>query len=388
MNAQIDVQTPLINDEYAGEPAKRTLAYIQSQREQGKTIVGTYCGYAPLEVIRAMDAVPAVLCAFSNKTVEPAEAVLPANLCPLIKSSYGFIITDTCPFFAVSDAVIGETTCDGKKKMFELIASYRPMFVMDLPQVPDQPEAQNNWTEMIKKLAGFLETTFDREILVEKVEREIKETNIKNRMMNRIFAFAALKPPVINWSELYELTYLAQVARGKDFLPLLEETLGRLETRVENGFHYGKVDSPRVLITGCPVGGDATKVFGIIEESGGVIVAVDNCTGMKSFMGEIEEGTDDPFAALSRHYLEIPCSCMTPNSRRLSELDKMISWFKPDAVIEVILHACHSYNIEAYKIMTHVKERHDLPYLKIETDYSEGDVEQIRTRVEALLESL
>jgi benzoyl-CoA reductase/2-hydroxyglutaryl-CoA dehydratase subunit BcrC/BadD/HgdB len=84
--------------------------------------------------MHAMGLVPATLCAFSNGTIEAAETVLPANLCPLIKSSYGFIIKDTCPFFAISEAVIAETTCT-EKKMFELISEYRPTHVMDLPQL-------------------------------------------------------------------------------------------------------------------------------------------------------------------------------------------------------------------------------------------------------------
>ena len=112
----------LFGDEYKGEATKRALSYIQSQREKGKKVAGIYCGYAPLELLYAMDLVPAVLCAFSNGTIEAAETVLPSNLCPLIKSSYGFILKDTCPFFSLSDAVIAETTCDGKKKMFELIS--------------------------------------------------------------------------------------------------------------------------------------------------------------------------------------------------------------------------------------------------------------------------
>lgn len=117
-------------------------------------------------------------------------------------------------------------------------------------------------------------------------------------------------------------------------------------------------------------------------------MAMDACSGMKPFLSDIEEKTGDPIGAVAQHYLEIPCSCMTPNTRRLTELDKVIDRFQPDAIVEVVLHACHSYNIEAYKIMTHVKEEYNLPYLKIVTDYSEGDVEQIRTRVEALLESI
>jgi benzoyl-CoA reductase/2-hydroxyglutaryl-CoA dehydratase subunit BcrC/BadD/HgdB len=187
---------PLIDDEFVGDPAKRTLQYIQSKRSEGMPVVGIYCGYAPMELIRAVGAVPAILCAFANKTIAAAESVLPGNLCPLIKSSYGFIITDTCPFFALSDAVVAETTCGGKKKMFELISHYKPMFVMGLPQLPDEEEAQKNWATMITKLQGFLEKTFARTAVPGRIEEEIKATNIKNSFMNRVFDYAAKSPPL------------------------------------------------------------------------------------------------------------------------------------------------------------------------------------------------
>jgi benzoyl-CoA reductase/2-hydroxyglutaryl-CoA dehydratase subunit BcrC/BadD/HgdB len=379
---------PLVNDGFVGEPAKRALGYIQSQCEKGKNVVGIYCGYAPMEVIRAANAVPAVLCAFADKTIAAAETVLPANLCPLIKSSYGFIKTDTCPFYAISEVVIAETTCDGKKKMFELISHIKPMHVMDLPQLPDQKEALDNWTVMIKKLKGFLEDNFDRKIDDKDVEQEIKNTNIKNKLMNKVFDFAAHKPSVVTWSEIYDLTFLAQAAATKDIVPLLNDCVAKLEKRVAKGIYHGEKNSPRVLVTGCPVGGDATKVFKIIEGAGAVIVALDSCSGMKAFASEIAENTSDPYTAISSRYLALPCSCMTPNNRRLTELDKMIARFQPDVVIDVVLHACHSYNIESYKIKEHVTSKHKLQFLKIETDYSQGDAEQIRTRVEALLEML
>jgi len=379
---------PLVNDGFAGDAAKRCLSYIQSQREKGKNVVGIYCGYAPMELIRAADIVPAVLCAFADKTIAAGETVLPANLCPLIKSSYGFIRTDTCPFYALSEAVIAETTCDGKKKMFEFIADIKPTYVMDLPQLPDQKEAEDNWTTMIRKLAGFLETTFKTKISDDRIEQEIKNTNLKNKLLNQIFDFAALPSVPLTWQEVYDLTYFGQVATTEDMLPMLEAALAKLQKRVADGVYHGKKDSPRVLVSGCPVGGDATKIFNIIEEAGGVIVYLDACTGMKAYAGHFEEGAPDPYRSVSKRYLDVPCSCMTPNDRRLSELDLIIDKFKPDVIIDVVLHACHSYNIESSKVKTHVETRHKKPFLKIETDYSQGDVEQIRTRVEAVLETV
>ena len=81
----------------------------------------------------AMGASTVSLCSTSDETIPEAEKDLPKNLCPLIKSSYGFAKTDKCPFFYFSDVVVGETTCDGKKKMYELMGEFKDVFIMELP---------------------------------------------------------------------------------------------------------------------------------------------------------------------------------------------------------------------------------------------------------------
>ena len=379
---------PLMNDGYDREPARRVLNYLQQRQAKGAAIVGTYCGYAPVELIQAMGMVPATLCAFSRVPIEAAETVLTTNLCPLIKSSYGFIIEGTCPFYAMSQAVIAETTCDGKKKMFEMIADIKPTHVMDLPQVPDEAEARHNWRQMILKLQGFLEETFNRTTDPDRIEAALQAANRKNALMNRIFDYAALKPPVLHWTEMYDVGFLALPATGEEMTPLLEELLDKLELRVQVGEHVGQPGAPRVLVTGCPVGGDATKIFKVIEEAGGVVVAPDACTGMKTFMGRFAENSGDPIGAMADRYLKIPCACMTPNDRRLEEMSVMINRFQPDAVIDVVLQACHAYNVESSKVGRHVSETHGLPFLKVEIDYSDADIGQLLTRVEALFESI
>ena len=83
---------PLIDDRYRSDPAGRFLDFLLKKREEEAPVVGLYCGYAPVELIRAMGAVPVSLCASSQRTIPAAEAVLPANLCPLIKSSSGLSV--------------------------------------------------------------------------------------------------------------------------------------------------------------------------------------------------------------------------------------------------------------------------------------------------------
>lgn len=379
----------LIDDEFADGPgAKRVLSYIQSKRKNGHPVAGLYCAYAPMELILAMDIVPAPLCSFSQIPIEAAEEHLPSNLCPLIKSSYGFVISGTCPFYGLSDVVIAETTCDGKKKMFELMSHVKPLYIMDLPQVPDEEEAINVWKTIILKVKSFLESQTGKTATDDQIEESIRASNRKNSLMMKIFEYAALTPPVISWNEVYDIIAITMASKGNEVSTLLESIIAKLDKRAGSGFMYGNPHSPRVMVSGCPVGGDALKIFKIIEELGGVVVALDACSGMKTFLEQIEENTGDPVGAIARRYLRIPCSCMTPNDNRLTMMDGIIEKFKPDVVIDFILHACHTYNVESYKVGEHVKNRHGLPFLKVVSDYSEGDVEQIRTRVQAVLESI
>ena len=90
----------------------------------------------------------------------------------------------------------------------------------------------------------------------------------------------------------------------------------------------------------------------------------------------------------SEQYLSIPCSVMSPNQGRIDLLNEMIQEFSVDGVVDLTWQACHTYNIEAFNIQKYVRDHFNLPYLHLETDYSESDTEQLRVRIEAFLEMI
>lgn len=374
------------NDEFQGAPLKRALSYILKKREEKKAVVGVYCTYAPIELIYAADAIPAVLCAFANGPIAKAEEVLPANLCPLIKSSYGFIQLGTCPFFELTDAIVGETTCDGKKKMFELISDKRPMFVMDLPQNPKGAGAKDHWKQSIQSFKNFLEKTLKTTITEDQIRQSINENQEKNALILKIFDYASQTPSVVSWTELYDVACMGMVCRGNDLKPKLQEILTILENRVKNEEYIATKNAPRVLVTGSPLGGDTFKVYKLIEEEGGVVVSMDSCTGRKSFVPTFDKNEADVYASLAKRYLEIPCACMSPNDGRFTELASQIEKFKVNAVVDVVLQSCHTYNIESVRVEKFVSEKYKIPFLKVVTDYSQEDVGQLKTRLGALME--
>lgn len=378
--------TPLFMDGFAGFPLKRALGQVVKQREQGAKVVGAYCSYAPVELIWAMGGVPAILCAFSNTPIAKAEETLPANLCPLIKSSFGFIELKTCPFFELTDAVVGETTCDGKKKMFELIEKHRPLYVMDLPQCPANEGAIEYWKHSVTGFKKFLESAFSTTITDSALEESIQASNAKNSLVEEIFAFGSHKPAVITWQEMYDVATYAMVSNGSEAIAKLRKIVATLTERREKGTYTSTAHAKRVLITGCPVGGDVLKVLKLVDEEGAAIVGLDSCTGLKPYAGRIEEGSGDPLLAIAKRYLEIPCACMTPNTGRTDTLKKQVALLKPDLVIDLVLQSCHAYNVEAVKTESFVRNDLGTNYLKVVTDFSAQDLGQLKTRIGAALE--
>lgn len=150
-------------EEYA-EARRNGFMKAKKIKEDGGKIAGIFCAFTPLEIIEASGAMPVSLCGSSEEPIIDAEAHLPKNICPMVKSSYGFAITDKCPYTYFSDIIIGETTCDAKKKMFELMGKTKNLHVMQLPQSVERESSWSMWAEEVELLRKRLENEFDIEI--------------------------------------------------------------------------------------------------------------------------------------------------------------------------------------------------------------------------------
>ena len=141
------------------------------------------------------------------------------------------------------------------------------------------------------------------------------------------------------------------------------------------------------LLPAFPPGFGAEKVLKIIEESGGVVVYIENCAGMKQFVNPVHE--DKPvLEAIAEKYLNTHCSCMSPNPLRMELVDKICREFQADGVVDIVWQGCHTYNVESKTLQEFLKSKNNIPFLHVETDYSQGDVEQIRTRIQAFFERM
>lgn len=375
-------------DNFESFPDARKAGFMKMKehKDRGGKVVGIYCSFVPTELIMAAGAVAVSLCATSEEPISAAEAHLPSNLCPLIKASYGFGLTDTCPYFYFSDFIVGETTCDGKKKMFELLNDVKETYVMQLPSSRDEISL-NMWEQEMYKFWKKLEDFYGVNISEEDVKKAILQKNAERDLILEYLELSKLNPSPISGYEL------GTKLDALSFIPDMEERCRQIRHRIdevkadwEQNYKGKSSRKPRILITGCPNGGVRDKTIKVLEELGADVVAFDTCNSNREKIEKVD--TSLPVAkALAKKYLNINCSVMSPNENRLKFITDMIDEYEVDGVLEIILQACHTFSIESYNVKKAVVNK-GIPYIKIETDYSKADAGQINTRLEAFLETI
>lgn len=378
-------ELPDVFEEFA-EQRQESFLSIKELKDKGVPIVGTFCTYFPQEIAMAMGAATVSLCSTSDETIPAAEKDLPKNLCPLIKSSYGFAATKKCPFFYFSDLVVGETTCDGKKKMYEYLSQFKDVFTMELPNRQTEDGLQL-WKNEIIRFKEYLEKKFEVTITEEQIRDAVRVQNEGRVALKRLYELMKLDPAPMKGQDLFKVLYGSTFKPDRSKIPA---EVNAIADKIEKEYAEGKMEEkkPRILVTGCPIGGATEKVIKAIEDNGGIVVTFENCSGAKSIDKLVDEDTDDIYQAIAERYLSIGCSVMTPNPNRLELLGRLMEEYQVDGVVEMILQACHTYNVESLEIRRFVNEEKGKPYISVETDYSQADIGQLNTRIAAFIEML
>jgi benzoyl-CoA reductase/2-hydroxyglutaryl-CoA dehydratase subunit BcrC/BadD/HgdB len=358
-------------------------------KKQGRPVVGTFCVFVPEELILAAGGVCVGLCGGSQGSVPDAEKTLPRNICPMVKSAYGFKAGNICPYFQSVDFVYGETTCDAKKKTWELLDRMVPTYVMEIPQLKRERD-RTLWLEEVKDFKMQMEKKSGRTITAEGVTKATKVMNAKRKALQRLNALRGNNPSPISGKDALLIEQIAFYDEPVRFTEKLNLLCDELDARVKKGEGVAAKTAPRVMVSGTPMALPNWKLHNIIENSGGVVVNEESCIGTRYFKDLMDEsnGTlDKQLAALTDRYMKIDCSCFTPNDERVDQVLKEYKESNAQGIVHYCLQFCHTYNIEAIKLKE-ACDKHKIPFMAIESDYSPEDVGQIQTRVEAFLEQV
>ncbi len=363
---------------------------LLDEKAAGRKIIGSYCVFVPEEIALAANATLIGLCSGAEFATEEVEKILPRNTCALIKSSFGFKLGKVCPYLESADMVVGENTCDGKKKAYESLADLvENLYVMDLPQVKSEKGKELlkaeylRFKEAVEQLTGV-------EVTAESLKQAIAVVNAKRRAIHRLSRLRKADPAPISGLDALLANQVFFYDNPARFTESVNTICDELEQRIEEKLGATPAGTPRILVSGCPQAVPNWKLPAIVESSGAVIVGEESCVGERGTRNLTDNSgatVDEMMNAIVERYFQVDCAIFTPNTQRLDHIMEMAAEYRADGVIHYGLQFCQPYLMEAIPVEKALEDK-GIPCLRIETDYSMEDMGQLKTRVEAFVEQL
>jgi len=362
---------------------------IIKAKEEGKKVVGSFCVYVPEELVLAANGVSIGLCAGADAGTEEAERFIPRNTCALIKAFMGFKLAGLCPYLETTDLIVGETTCDGKKKAYEIFNDItKKVYVMELPNMKSE-QGKKLWLEEVKKFKEKIEQLSGKKITIEDLRKSAALVNGKRKALKRLSRLRAFDPEPISGLDALLVNQVSFYDDPVRFTEMTNKLCDELQERVDKSVGVAPKGSPRLLISGSPMAIPNWKLHFIAETSGSIVVGEESCVGERNFRELLDENFTDMNDALEKiasRYLSINCACFSPNDERIENIRSLVDSLHADGVIHYSLQFCTPYMMEAYKVEKALENK--TPILRIETDYSMGDMGQLKSRVESFIEML
>lgn len=362
---------------------------LLAAKAEQRPVVGTFCVYVPEELIMAVGGVCVGLCGGAHGSIADAEQILPRNICPMVKSAFGFKIGKICPYFQAVDFVYGETTCDAKKKTWELLNREVPTYVMEIPQMKRERD-RALWLMEVRDFKQQMEKVSGRKVTTENLGAAIRIMNDKRRALQRLNTLRHHRPAPISGRDMLLIQQIAFYDDPVRFTASVNALCDELGNRIGAGVAVAPASAPRVMVSGTPMALPNWKLHNLIEGAGGIVVNEESCIGTryyKDLAAENAADLDGQLQHLTERYMRIDCSCFTPNDDRVEQVLAEYRASGAQGIIDYCLQFCHTYNIEAVKLKE-MCAREGIPFMAIETDYSPEDVGQLQTRVEAFLEQI
>lgn len=362
---------------------------LMEHKAKGGKVFGTFCVYVPEEIIIAAGGICVGLCGGADFSVPTAEQILPRNLCALIKSAFGFKLAAICPYFQASDLIVGETTCDGKKKTWEILDEYIPTYVMDLPN-SRTPADRELWISELQRFVSKVEEITGNTVTSEKLAEATALINRKRAVLERLFELRKARPAPISGLDALLAAQISFYDDPARFTLKTNELCDELEARVKAGQGVADKGAKRILYAGTPMPIPFWTIPALIEGTGAVMVAEESCTGTRMLAGGQTATGDDidgQLAAIADRQLQTNCACFTPNDARIEDILRMVKEYEADGVIHFSLSFCQPYNLEGVRVQQALQKA-GVPVLLLEGDYTEEQAGRLKTRIEAFIETL
>jgi benzoyl-CoA reductase/2-hydroxyglutaryl-CoA dehydratase subunit BcrC/BadD/HgdB len=368
---------------------------IVAARKQGSKVVGYFCIYAPVELVQAAGATPVRLMRGGQVAEEAGEKYLRADACSFCNSCMGNFERDR--LYQQVDAVLSVNTCDMMRRLPESIQKHFgiPVYQLYMPRTSEPlPHRVAEFRRQLDGLAGELATLTGSAVDAERLESEIAAFNRLRGMLRQASDTRRMNAPLLSEGTMLDLAVTSWLLGPVKAISLIEDVLRMVAARPRP---EGR--RPRLMLGGSMLTEDDRWLLEMVEEKADIVTDI-LCTGTRWFEGTVpalsdrglrgqrglspEAGGGAPMDRLARFYFSRPCMHRRPNSAMYEYAKRLAREFRVEGLVYKTLLYCDPWSFEVRRL----QEALGLPVLHLDTDYSTENREQVRTRVEAFLETL
>jgi len=359
---------------------------VERWKEKGGKVIGHYCTYVPVEIIHAAGMLPYRMRATGSTSSDLGDVYTYRTMCTFCRHSLDQAMRGEYQFL---DGLVALYSCDHVRRLYDIwkagkVEPSAPPFYFYFLSMPMKAEEETKqWLAGgLDRFRRSLEEHFQVTITDDALRNSIKAFNEKRRLLRSLYELRQQETPPITGTEVLQVVIAGSAMPVEEYNDLLRQLLGELQGR--NGIGEYRA---RLLVGGGEL--DDPEYIKLIEDLGGLVVTDFLCYGTRDFWDLVDEDRD-PIPALAERYLEsVSCPRMIDHPRRQKFMMDMARQFKVDGIIVQRMKFCDTWGGESAMMDWDIrKEESPTPYMVLEREYLMGPVGQMRTRVQAFLETI
>ncbi|MCJ7523542.1 MAG: 2-hydroxyacyl-CoA dehydratase family protein [Dehalococcoidia bacterium] len=355
---------------------------LQRWKDQGGKVVGYFCSTVPEEIITAAGLTPFRMRATGSTGTEESDAFYSSINCSFPRHCFNQVLTGDFKFL---DGIVCVNSCDHVRRIYDNWKRFVPTDFIEMMSLPRKtgPDQVGWYTEELAMLKDKVGKHFGVEITDDRLWKAVKLHNETRRLQKKLYELRKQEKPPITGAETLGVMVAGTAMPKEQYNEKLRELLDELSGTEGPGGHRA-----RLLIVGGIL--DDPAYIKVIEDQGGLVVTDSTCFGSRLMWVEVDENASDPISALAQYYLTDRPSCPRmygEHDNRAQYVIDMYREFNCDGVIGERLIFCDSWLVEHYMLGQDLKAA-GIPMLKLDREYLTSGIGQLRTRVQAFLETM
>jgi len=364
------------------EVAAAPYDYLRDLKESTKIqMVGSTCSYTPEEFILAAGSHPFRIFGESNG-LSHADAHLQSYACSMVRGMLEDGLSGSLDFM---DAAVFPHACDSIQRLSDIwrlnVKSLH--FDLLLPVKLDTPLSKSYFTKVLYRFKKDLEQSFSVEISESALRKAVQTMNDLRSKLIQLYNLRSHQPGVISGSDISAILKACMVMEKREAADLLGQVLNEAEKVKVSG---NQTNLKRILISGSIC--NHPDLYHLIENKNATVVWDDLCSGTRYFEGLVSEQKDIVEAIANRFASRYVCPAKHLGVEfQMKNLQKLIKKHQVDAVLFMFLKFCEPFSFDYPDIKKSLEEM-KIPFLMVEMDRHNGIDEQMRTRIDTMLEIL